>query len=554
MEKIQVHDKVISYNKNRVNHNSQRNTKKDIENEVLILSLKIDNYDFRIKYSDDELDLFRCWNNYVLCDILFSIFHNIDFSYVIGSTLVNYLLGYPIGGDRDIDIVLSETSIRVKTVIFESHRVVDTQYISDLESQDITSIIKSELNVDKYNLLHRESPDSIKSLYLSKRLLDKDDKFKFLNNYDNGDTKINLDIITLSDKSNNIRYWTRMVPIFGSKAIFTFITEIHRRTHILSILYDYIVKDKKRVIEFNLNNFLLIIKGLRIFNIEGITRENGEYLPIRSKDRFKETDEFKDLKDYLRYEKRSIPNNQIRNFFKIGDPVIIECKNTLAFWIYGELLTKKVPKDFEYIFGKDAKRIHSKHNEIKIKSVLDDTIDDQCNICQERYKLSSPIIFTKCKTDNHKYHLKCYINMVMKYIEGKISIFNKDKMKEILSTNMNACPICRSDLMKIDWYSNNKTLRIKKGTSKLEKCHITEKVYDIYGKDELILVSGKTKELCNLLIDNIEHLTEYPTLEDYLVYKWGLIERLHAFETISHDIKSDHLNEIYDNIIGTHIR
>lgn len=544
MNRNEINDKVSVLNHDKYKKNLK---KKEIIYETTIFSLKLDNFNYINKYNDDEIELFKNWNNYILYSVLYSIYRNSNGSWILGSTLVNYLLDLPVGGDRDIDIAIMNNEPNTNKIhieYYDTYHEINTRYINVLESNDIVDIIKSELNIDKYNTFHRKSPNFLKTFYLCKKYIDRENKYNFLNNCSNKDTKVHLDIVNLSNKNNNVRYWNRIIPIFGSKAIYSDMEDINCNIEILPIFYDYIVNDNVKTIEFNLNNFLLLIKGLRVFNTEGILRENGEYLPIRSKEKFKEKNKYQELKEDIKYENIKIPINKFKFLFRIGDPVIINCKSILSFWIYGELLTKKIPKDYEYIYGK--KKIINE----KIKDILNGKSDDRCNICQETYKITSPIIITKC---DHKYHLKCYINMIIKYVEGKISIFDKDSRKDLLLNNMNSCAICRTDLTKIDWYSNNKTLRVKKGMLKKEKCQKTKAEYTYYGKDELILVNGKSREFCHLLIEDIRTLG-YESLEDYLVHKWNLIERLYAFEKINNEMKTDYIEEIYEKILTDYIR
>jgi hypothetical protein len=514
-----------------------------------LTSLKIEKMDMRIRFTMDELNFIKNWNKYLMNNFIPTLYKFDDKAILTGSTLVNYIIDTPMGGDRDMDVVLFE-SCPSPAGFARDIIVTNAAYITGLANQDIDKMTKFTCDVENFCDLSKGILDnSLSMFYLCKKFLDPENKFTFIKNNQNK-TTINFDIINLSNKGGNVLYWNRTIPIFGSKAIYKEINNRYSEIQLLPIFYDYIVNGKQKQIESTLDNLLVLLKGLKIFNTHGVYRPNGEYLPIRKTEMFNETDEFLEIKDDLKYEYTDISKSIMKRLFSIGDPILINSKFMLSFWICGELLTNKIPKDFEYVFGTNSRIViesfKKEFGDNPIHNITTDNHECICNICHDKFKLSSPIIITKCK---HYYHLPCYINMVINYVAGKISIFNQDQTRSYIEPNMNACPMCRSSLLNIDWYSNNKTFTKKINPVNTMKCHTTRKEYRIDNQYNAVLVNGKSKDVCHLLIENLNIFDKYKTLEDYLVYKWDLIEKLTAFENISKDISKYNLRGVYENII-----
>ena len=66
MSKNEFNDKVLVLNHDKYKKNFK---KKEIIYETTIFSIKLDNFIYRNKYNEDEIELFKNWNNYILYSI-----------------------------------------------------------------------------------------------------------------------------------------------------------------------------------------------------------------------------------------------------------------------------------------------------------------------------------------------------------------------------------------------------------------------------------------------------------------------------------------------------
>lgn len=508
------------------------------ENDINNIISLVNKYDFYPKLSDEEKYWIELYNNYII-EIFTPHVVNRSNIYLSGSSIISYLMNLPLGAFRDIDIVYFSTTEYI-TMLSEGREVLSissTRYIAGMIDKGIREILRTKYILSK--ITSNQIEIIYKSLLKIYEHIVKDidnkylkDKFIF-----NKTANIEYDISTVSlDANTKSSYDNRITPIFGSKSTLMRINS--EEIFFTNNFRDYLVNGIQKIVDPTLINILIMLKGYKIFNISGVYRIGGEYLPLCHSNKFIESDVIKEIKRLITKQERSgieiiIPKYMLKQLFMIGDPIIYNCGYTLSFYICGELLLMNEPNDeFNYVYENESVNVLNNFKNLfgdnPIKNILNKTHVCMCPICQENIELSSAIIITRC---NHYLHLRCYIEQILPYINYMISIYDNDRRKDVILPSSNQCPCCRCVQFNIKW-----------DTLRQEQKIFNTRQYVVNGENKryLTLSKNKGKDFNPLFIENLSIFTKYKTLEDYLVYKWGLIEKMHIIENI----------EINDDLLG----